>query len=700
MAMTTRATTPSHPEQFAALEGAPRTPTSISSGSVPPTTTSGAVGKSGLLRPTPSQRAGIAGAELPLSPKSKQARLSPGRAATLTGAAAMAELKRRKQQQQQSQKNSGGESGDRQTSPNPAVAAMQSLMGPGGMSRVADAPAPDKLSEPLREAAEKISVPDNNSQQDSDEVSPASLGSFGTLESTGGASAMTATATANDHTSAPGQQFVAEPSDMADGETYPQNTGNGNLAVPDQNGNKAISYSYPGPPPQPDPNEEGSGPSRGMSLPRYGRGSSPKSPASNKRHRCPYCATDFTRHHNLKSHLLTHTQEKPYVCQTCQARFRRLHDLKRHTKLHTGERPHTCDRCGRKFARGDALARHNKGPGGCAGRRSSFGGDDDDAEGQGESMDGVEYDDGNDEQGRRISEPNRKRQQLETPEDPNRQVYRQPSSTYPPAPTRSMGGSVGGSMGPPQVIHPGSSSVTSPREMSGQRSPAGGSSVGSTYYGSGQVFAEPGVMMTSSPKPLSPGQPPDQHRLSVGDGSNMNRNRSTSLTTQFQQQHFGRQPGSVGGGSVGGSGGARTPPPPNVQNVQFPQNQGVQPNILPPLGSGNQVGSRGPPQMTGGAAPNMHQHPPQQHHPNQGSNPGSLSSHGRSSGSSLRDMTQDPNDIWGYVRQLESRFSRMQDEYELRISRLQEELISLRGQVGQISNAASYSSEMGQPRAY
>lgn len=58
----------------------------------------------------------------------------------------------------------------------------------------------------------------------------------------------------------------------------------------------------------------------------------------------------------------------------------------------------------------------------------------------------------------------------------------------------------------------------------------------------------------------------------------------------------------------------------------------------------------------------------------------------------MRDMVQE-NDIWGYVRALESRFSRMQDEYELRISRLQEEVISLKGQMGSMSNAASYTSD-------
>lgn len=99
--------------------------------------------------------------------------------------------------------------------------------------------------------------------------------------------------------------------------------------------------------------------------------------STNEKHKCPYCSAAFTRHHDLKSHLLTHNQEKPCVCQTCQSHFRFLEDLQRHSKLHTGERPHVCDKCGRRFARGDALARHNKGPGGCAGRRSSLGDHDD-----------------------------------------------------------------------------------------------------------------------------------------------------------------------------------------------------------------------------------------------------------------------------------------------------------------------------------
>lgn len=71
---------------------------------------------------------------------------------------------------------------------------------------------------------------------------------------------------------------------------------------------------------------------------------------SGKKHSCPHCNATFTRQHNLKSHLLTHTSSrKEYNCRECGNEFRRLHDLKRHSKLHTGEKPFMCEICGRKY---------------------------------------------------------------------------------------------------------------------------------------------------------------------------------------------------------------------------------------------------------------------------------------------------------------------------------------------------------------
>ncbi|KAK6440685.1 hypothetical protein LTR95_003093 [Oleoguttula sp. CCFEE 5521] len=589
----------------------------------------------------------------------------------------MAEAKRRKQQQQ----HQLGSVRERQTSPNPQVQAMQALMGGEGISRPSDAPNPNKLSEPLRKVAEKITIP-TITQGDNFQTSPVSMTSLGSLDTSNGA-AMTAATSA-----LPGDanttQYTDEPAEMGEPASYVNS--NSHLGVGGEDANKA--FSYPGPPPQ---ESSKAAPSRGMSLPGYGQ-DSPRSPASaGKRHKCPYCSTDFTRHHNLKSHLLTHSQEKPYVCQTCNARFRRLHDLKRHTKLHTGERPHTCDKCGRRFARGDALARHNKGPGGCAGRRSSQGGDDDFFQDE-DGMDGVEYtgdEDGDlDAQDRRVGEPSRKRAHLETAQDPNRNVYRQHSSTYPPP---AMQHTRPGDMAPPQVVHPGSPAVSSPAAPSF----ASNQTLGSSYPPPGQMFQQQGIM-TESPKPLSPGQPPDQHRLSVSDpslSSSLNRNRSPSLTTQFQQAHFGR-----GGGS--NTNNTRTPPASNFSHSQ--NNNQPQLPPLPSLG-GNAAVAQARIGLQASSYPGpsslQHQVPSQQHH---ASNPGSLSSHGRSSGSSMRDVLSgnQPSDgtteLWTYVRNLEGRFDAMQREYELRIRSLQDEVFALKqSSQGGGSGGNSYSSDMG-----
>jgi hypothetical protein len=680
MATTQRtASPPSDPPALAP----PHTPTSKPHTSA---TRSLTVGTPGLLYPEQARpTSAYVSNSTTKSTKSKHTQPHSRSPVSLTGVAAVAEARKRDRQQ------FAAADAERQTSPNPAVQAMQALMGGGGISRPSDGPAPNKLSEPLRKAAEKISIP-KVSQGAPLETSPASMSSYGSVETSGAGANMTATSLNQS-----GQNtYVAEPADMSESGNY---TGDNNhLNVSSDDGQKA--FSYPGLPPQ--EHDRDGPPSRGLSLPGYGQ-SSPKSPAlSGKRHKCPYCSTDFTRHHNLKSHLLTHSQEKPYVCQTCNARFRRLHDLKRHTKLHTGERPHICNKCGRRFARGDALARHNKGPGGCAGRRSSIGGEDELFGHDGEEDDDEE-DAEVDASARRESEPSRKRTHLETPQDVERQVYRQHSNTYPPPALQHPRGD----MAPPQVVHPAVGVVTSPRDMSGHPSPAGGASLSGTFYNGapGQVFHQQGGIMTESPKPLSPGQPPEHHRLSVTDpsGNTSMRGRSPSLTTQFQQQQFGR-----------GSGG-RTPP--QHPHAQFPHASQAAPQ-LPPLpiptmavvSSGQQQG-RSSMQTSGFSGPgpsslHLQQLPPQSG--NSSSNPGSMSSHGRSSGSSMREVlasgntgqqeSQGQGDIWAYVRSIEQRFSRMQDEYELRISRMQDEIFQLKGQ---ISNNPSYSSDMvgGPPSA-
>ena len=82
---------------------------------------------------------------------------------------------------------------------------------------------------------------------------------------------------------------------------------------------------------------------------------------------CHLCPKKFTRAYNLRSHLRTHTDERPFVCNVCSKAFARQHDRKRHEGLHSGEKKFVCRGelgnhnnwgCGRRFARADALGRH------------------------------------------------------------------------------------------------------------------------------------------------------------------------------------------------------------------------------------------------------------------------------------------------------------------------------------------------------
>jgi uncharacterized Zn-finger protein len=97
----------------------------------------------------------------------------------------------------------------------------------------------------------------------------------------------------------------------------------------------------------------------------------------------PGCGSTFTRHFNLKGHLRSHNDERPYKClydgcPKCEwhhhplrvdvllttgsavVGFARQHDCKRHMLLHEGLRPFECEGCGKKFARLDALTRHRE----------------------------------------------------------------------------------------------------------------------------------------------------------------------------------------------------------------------------------------------------------------------------------------------------------------------------------------------------
>ncbi|KAF2842688.1 hypothetical protein M501DRAFT_925505 [Patellaria atrata CBS 101060] len=659
MATSTRAVTPTHTGSFLPSNATPNTPISISSTSQPP----GAPAPTDQGLPKQPQisfpQEPFDPAVQPISAKTQERGLSPRYSPQpLTGAAAMADQRKLRDQR--------AHEGSRQTSPNPAANALNALLGNPGMSKTNDAPnAITKMSEPLARVSKAISIPDNISV-DNMQTSPVSMSSFGSVDTT---TAPTVTAS---------ETAIAGPQSLHNilGENNGQQPAAGPSSNPpeDQPSNRAFTFPGPVPP------EQDAGPSRGMSLPMPGYPqSTPRSPTT-RRHKCPYCSTDFTRHHNLKSHLLTHSQEKPFECPTCQARFRRLHDLKRHTKLHTGERPHTCPKCGRRFARGDALARHNKGQGGCAGRRASFGGvDEEGGEGKEEGMEGLMYhgqendddenmEDDNTNSGRRVSEPAHKHPQRQGSTSTS---YNQHGSTYPPVAGNRM---LGNNLRP---MYPPSTSAASSRDQSSTLSPnlQPGSSMASVHFSAGQsagVYAQGG--MTESPKPLSPGQ--TDNRLGVPESGSVPGARSPNMQHQLHPSQYSR------GAGRGSSPMGLPPPSVNTSNVpHLPSLPGLSPSD--PRISIPKSMSNPPPQANMSGIqhhPNILHQQPGQSGPTNASNPGSLSSHSHapSSGGSMREVlgARAESDLWAYVRDIEARLARTQDE----VNRLQNEVASLKEQ--------------------
>ncbi|KAL8707904.1 MAG: hypothetical protein Q9220_007124 [cf. Caloplaca sp. 1 TL-2023] len=361
----------------------------------------------------------------------------------------------------------------------------------------------------------------------------------------------------------------------------------------------------------------------------------------------------------------------PLVDQETSIRFRRLHDLKRHSKLHTGERPHICPKCHRSFARGDALARHSKGAGGCAGRRSSLGGDEPEAE---EGMRGTlakfwaaqsnsgsnpilgllytgeasheperMEDDADIVSSRKGSLPSIKRHDVpsQTPIDAQPNYAARQPSTYPPIVGRQPNP---GGLYPP-MASPGAGSSTSNSPRQGSFSQSSGSAMFQVQ--SQNVFSQGGGM-TESPKPLSPGS----HQLGHPEPS-IHRNRSPSLTQQYQQQQFARKasmqntPPSMGLASMPPSGHAGAPHLPSL------------PGLPPPDLRFTLHSQAGAPPLV---------HPGQQGSGPSASSPGFQSQSGNNSlssqsGEGSQNLPGQGSDrLWAYIRSLEVKVDRLQEE--------------------------------------